>query len=156
MPAKNRSVGSVLEHVFTHENPTTGSQPPELMAWVVFENGTAFFSAPTDELGSDATQDELVAAARIAMAELGPVIAGTPAGDFNPVCLDAWFPGEYVYFVTYDHPAIATVVIAEKPDDLAAGLTGRARREADLSGLDAREIRDFQGRVFRPVDHRSS
>lgn len=141
----------MLEHVFTHQNPTTGSLPPEQMAWVVFEHGTAFFSAPTDELAVDADMNELVAAARIAMAELGPVIAGTPAGDFNPVCLDAWFPGEFVYFVTYDHPAIATVVITADEDDLAAGLTGRSRREADLEGLSAREIRDFHGRVFRPT-----
>lgn len=149
---KPRSVGSVLEHVFTHQNPSTGSLPPEQMAWVVFEHGTAFFSAPTDELATDADVDDLVAAARIAMAELGPVIAGTPAGDFNSECLSAWFPGEFVYFVSYDHPAIATVVVAdEAQDDLSAGLVGRSRREADLEGLSAREIRDFHGRVFRPT-----
>jgi hypothetical protein len=150
MEASKRSAASVLEHVFTHDNPETGSQPPEHMAWVVFEHGTAFFSAPTDELPLDATPEEILAAARMAMAELGPVIAGTPAGDFNPVCLDAWFPGEFVYFVTYDHPAIATVVIAEEEDDLSAGLAGRARREADLAGLTATEIRSFNGRVTRP------
>lgn len=141
----------MLEHVFTHQNPTTGSLPPEQMAWVVFEHGTAFFSAPTDDLTVDADMHELVAAARIAMAELGPVIAGTPAGDFNPVSLEDWFPGELIYFVTYDHPAIATVVFTqEDDDDLSAGLAGRSRREADLEGLCAREIRDFHGRVFRP------
>lgn len=143
----------MLEHVFTHQNPTTGSLPPEQMAWVVFEHGTAFFSAPTEELGVDADVDELIAAARIAMAELGPVIAGTPAGDFNSEPLDVWFPGELIYFVSYDHPAIATVVIAdEAQDDLSAGLIGRSRREADLEGLSAREIRDFNGRVFRRSD----
>lgn len=150
MEASQRSAASVLEHVFTHENPETGSLPPEHMAWVVFEHGTAFFSAPTDELQLDATPAEILAAARMAMAELGPVIAGSPAGDFNPVCLDAWFPGELIYFVTYDHPAIATVVIADEDDELAAGLAGRARREADLAGLTAIEIRGFNGRVTRP------
>jgi hypothetical protein len=150
MAAHKRSVGSVLEHVFTHDNPSTGSQPPERMAWVVFEHGTAFFSAPTDELAVDATADELVAAARIAMAELGPVIAGTSAGDFIAVCLDDWFPGETIYFITYDHPAIATVVFTDEKDDQFAGLAGRSRREADLEGLTATEIRDFSGRVLRP------
>lgn len=150
MEASQRSAASVLEHVFTHENPETGSLPPEHMAWVVFEHGTAFFSAPTDELPLDATPAEILAAARMAMAELGPVIAGSPAGDFNPVCLDAWFPGELIYFVTYDHPAIATVVVADEEDELAAGLAGRARREADLAGLTATEIRGFNGRVSRP------
>ncbi|HEY0138430.1 MAG TPA: hypothetical protein VGB85_30300 [Nannocystis sp.] len=150
MEASKRSPASVMEHVFTHRNPTTGSTPPEHMAWVVFEHGTAFFSAPSDELPLDATPEEILAAARIAMAELGPVIAGTAAGDFNPVCLDAWFPGEFVYFVTYDHPAIATVVIADHEDDLSAGLAGRAYREADLAGLTATEIRGFDGRVVQP------
>ena len=150
MEAIKRSAASVMEHVFTHQNPATQSTPPEHMAWVVFEHGTAFFSAPTDELPADATPEDILAAARIAMAELGPVIAGTAAGDFNPVCLDAWFPGEFVYFVTYDHPAIATVVIADQEDDLAAGVIGRAGREADLAGLTATEIRCFDGRVVHP------
>jgi len=150
MEASKRSAASVMEHVFTHENPATGSTPPEHMAWVVFEHGTAFFSAPTDELPLDASPEEILAAARIAMAELGPVIAGTAAGDFNPVCLDAWFPGEFVYFVTYDHPAIATIVIIDHEDSLTAGLSGRACREADLAGLTAAEIRGFDGRVVKP------
>ena len=55
-----------------------------------------------------------------------------------------------MYFVTYDHPAIATVVIADQEDDLSAGLAGRAYREADLEGLTATEIRGFDGRVVRP------
>ncbi len=140
----------MMEHVFTHHNPTTGSTPPDHMAWVVFEHGTAFFSAPSEELPLDASPEEILAAARIAMAELGPVITGTAAGDFNSVCLDAWFSGEFVYFVTFDHPAIATIVIADHQDDLSAGLAGRACREADLAGLTATEIRGFDGRVVRP------
>jgi hypothetical protein len=146
---EKRTVAQVIEHVFTHDNPTTGSTPPEHMAWVVFANGTVFFSAPNDMLTLDASAEAVAAAAREALRELGPVIPGTPAGDFNAAHLGGWFPGEHVYFVTYDHPAVATVVLADAQNDLAAGLEGRARRAADSEAMEVELIRTFDGEVTR-------
>ena len=147
MQRAQRTPGTVLEHVFSHENPGTGSQPPEHMTWVVFANGTAFFSEPSDELPLEATPAEIVRAAEIALEELGPVIPGTPSADFNPVLLDEWFPGEFIFFVSYDHPSVATIVIAEDDDALSAGLEARARRNADIDARSIVEIRDFRGEV---------
>ena len=47
----------VIERLFTTENPETGTVPPPHMAWVVFANGTAFFTVPSDDapLGADAS-----------------------------------------------------------------------------------------------------
>jgi len=151
MQRSRHTPGTVLEHVFSHENPGTGSQPPEHMAWVVFASGTAFFSEPSDELPIDALGPELVRAAKIALEELGPVIPGTPSADFNPVLLDDWFPGEFIYFVSYDHPSVATIVITDEDDGLAAGLEARARRTTDHEVRHVVEIRDFRGKVSRPT-----
>ncbi len=151
MQRSRHTPGTVLEHVFSHENPGTGSQPPEFMAWVVFAGGTAFFSEPSDDLPLDASNAELIRAAKIALEELGPVIPGTPSADFNPVLLDDWFPGTFIYFVSYDHPSVATIMIADEDDALAAGLEARARRNADHEARHIVEIRDFMGKVSRPA-----
>ena len=151
MQRSRHTPGTVLEHVFSHENPGTGSQPPEHMAWVVFASGTAFFSEPSDELPRDARGPELIRAAKIALEELGPVIPGTPSADFNPVLLDDWFPGEFIYFVSYHPPSGATIVIADEDDALAAGRVARARRNADHEARRIVEIRDFSGKVSRPA-----
>lgn len=145
-----RTVADVVEHLFTTANPESGSLPPEQIAWVVFANGTAFFTAPHDDLPLDATAEELADAARQALHELGPVVAGTPAADFSPSLLRAWYPGEYVYFITYDHPSVANIVFAEGESELAAGLEGRARREADYDAMQVAMIRDFAGKQHRP------
>ena len=79
------------------------------------------------------------------------MIPGTPSADFNPVLLDDWFPGEFIYFVSYDHPSVATIVITDEDDALAAGLEARARRNTDLEVRHVVEIRDFQGKVSRPT-----
>jgi hypothetical protein len=149
MQTAERTASSVLEHVFTHENPATGSKPPEHIAWVIFANGTAFYTAPTDALPATASIEAIEAAGKAALQELGPVIAGTSSADFDPVRLDAWFPGEYVYFVTFGHPAIASIVIAREEDDLAAGLAGRTQRQADLEALEVIEVSGFTGQIRR-------
>ena len=88
-------------------------------------------------------------AAEIALEELGPVIPGTPSAVFNPVLLDEWFPGEFIFFVSYDHPSVATIVISDESDALTAGLEARARRNADIEARVIVEIRDFLGEVSR-------
>lgn len=145
-----RTVADVVEHLFTSANPENGSLPPEQIAWVVFAHGTAFFAAPSDDLPLDASADELVAAARQALHELGPVVAGTPAADFSPSLLRAWFPGEFVYFVRYDHPSVANIVFADREAELAAGLEGRARRSADYDAMQVELVRDFAGHKHVP------
>ncbi len=134
----------VLESVFTSVNPVTGSHPPPAMAWVVFANGTCFYTAPTDELPATSTRVEVEAAGKAALRELGPVHVGSPSADFNPVRLDGWFPDEPVWFVTFDHPAIATIVVHEG-SDLAIGLRGRSLREADHDEQRVVLVRRFDG-----------
>lgn len=144
METPERTVASIVEHLFTHPNPTTGGGPPAHIAWVIFENGTVFMSYPTDELPLTADRDTLRAAALAALADLGPVQVGTPSADFSATHLRDWFPGEYVYWISYDHPSVATIVIAPEANDLAAGLHGRACRAADLEGQVIVQIRPFQ------------
>jgi len=114
------------------------------MAWVVFANGTCFYTAPTDELPATSTRVEVEAAGKAALRELGPVHVGSPSADFNPVRLDGWFPDEPVWFVTFDHPAIATIVVHEG-SDLAIGLRGRSLREADHDEQRVVLVRRFDG-----------
>lgn len=140
-----RSTHSVLLHMFTSPNPATGAAPPEHVAWAVFEHGTCFYTAPNDELDVDASLDDIGRAALDALRELGPAQPGSPSGDFNVTHLDAWYPGDTVYFVTYDHPAIANVVFADEVNEVAAGLAGRGARSADAEHPVIVQVRDFRG-----------
>lgn len=139
----------VIDRVFTTANPETGSLPPPQIAWAVFAHGTAFFSAPTDELAADASAEAIATAARAAISELGPVGAGSASADFNPVRLDGWFPDEPVWFVGFDHPGIATVVTIDATD-LVAGLAGRSRRQLDHDEQQIVCVRRFDGTTSRP------
>lgn len=142
-----RSVAEVVEHLFTSVNPETGSRPPERIAWAVFAGGTVFFATPSDDLPLTASARELARAARQALRQLGPVVAGSPAGDFSTSLLDTWFPGEYVFFITYDHPSIANVILAEDDDELAAGIIGRQIRAGDHATMEVDLVRDFSGQT---------
>ncbi|MCA9710988.1 MAG: hypothetical protein KDK70_34420 [Myxococcales bacterium] len=134
----------VIAHIFTSTSPT-GSEPPEHMAWAVFEHGTAFFCTPREDLPVDASLDAVEQAARAALAELGPVYAGTPTADFGSKRLDAWFPDDPVYAVTFVHPGIVTVVIESVERDFAAGLLGRAARQKDHDAPVLVAVRNFRG-----------
>ena len=136
--------GEILERVFTSVNPTTGSQPPPEMAWVVFAHGTAFFTAPSAELPVDASFDALAEAARAALRELGPVQVGTSSADFNPARLDGWFPDDPVWFVGFDHPAIATIVEGDG-SELAMGMMARTLRQQDHDEQQIVLVRRFDG-----------
>lgn len=139
------SPADVIETLFTTENPATGSQPPAQIAWVVFAHGTVFFTTPTDALPLDTSFDALADAARAALHELGPVIPGTSSADFNISRLDGWYPDDPVWFVAFDHPALATIVIED--DELAAGLVARSLRQQDHEDRAIVLVRHFDGTV---------
>jgi hypothetical protein len=98
-------------------------------SWVLFEHGTCvIFSSPVADPTAEATA---------LLKEWGPVVPGTPAGDFDVIELQN-HPG---WVVTCHHPDILMYVgpeefeAREEPDDLVIGLTGRARRHQDAEEL---------------------
>lgn len=135
---------STIEHMFTSVGPS-GSDPPEPIAWAVLEHGTVFYSQPSASLPVDATLDAIERAARVALSELGPVVPATPGGDFQVSRLDGWFPDDPVFFVTFEHPAIATVIIESVPGDVGAGLLGRVARQRDHDEPRFVMVRNFRG-----------
>lgn len=134
----------IVERIFTSPNPETGSEPPPHIAWVSFANGSVFFTAPTDGLPMDASLEAIAEAGKAALRELGPVHVGTPSADFNPVRLDGWYPDEPVWFVGFDHPAIATVLVLDT-QPVTAGLEARGRRQIDHDELVLACVRGFDG-----------
>ncbi|MEA2575678.1 MAG: hypothetical protein QOH93_2976 [Chloroflexia bacterium] len=98
-------------------------------SWVLFEHGTCVvFASPVEDLEGAATA---------LLKEWGPVVAGTPAGDFDVIGLQD-DPG---WVVTSHHPDILTYVGAdefeegESPDDMIVGLVGRSKRGQDAEEL---------------------
>ena len=98
-------------------------------SWVLFEHGTCvILTGPVEDLAAQATA---------LLKEWGPVVVGTPAGDFNVIKLQD-DPG---WVVTYHHPDILTYVGSdefpdgEAPDDMIIGLLGRSRRHQDAEEL---------------------
>jgi hypothetical protein len=138
----------VATRVFTSQNPATGSQPPPEIAWVVFEHGTVFFSTPTDALPASASSAQIAEAGKAALRELGPVHVATPSADFNAVRLNSWFPDEPVWFVRFDHPNVATVVVMES-EPVVAGLEARRRRQRDHDEQVIVCVRGFDTAVAR-------
>src|SRR5262249_26178684 len=134
----------IVERIFTSPNPETGSHPPPHIAWVSFANGSVFFTAPTDGLPVDASPDAIADAGKAALRALGPAQVGPPWADSNPVRLDGWSPDEPVWFVGFDHPAIATVVVLDT-QPVTAGLEARQRRQIDHDELVLACVRGFDG-----------
>ena len=139
-----RNVADFIHQVFTTPNPSTGSLPPEHMAWVVFAHGTVFYSIPSHRVPLDATFDMLAKEACAALKELGPAIAGTESADFNPHRLEGWFPEEPVWLVGFDHENVATLVTMDA-EAITVGLSGRARRDLDVAEQSIVCIRRFDG-----------
>lgn len=139
------SADAVLEHLFTHANPHSGSPPPPHTAWVVFAHGTVFYALPDAALPVDSGREALVAAALAALDALGPVVVGTSSADFHPGHLADWFPDATVYLVNYDNPAIATVFFGDGQTPLEAGLAARACRQRDFEAREIVAVRDFHG-----------
>lgn len=99
-------------------------------SWVLFENGTCvILMEPGEDLAAQATA---------LMEEWGPVWVGSAAGDFSVISPDN-APG---WVVTCHHPDILTYVASDdvgpEPTEVAVGLTGRGKRDAD--GLEPRVI----------------
>jgi hypothetical protein len=135
----------VIETVFTTANPESGSLPPPDIAWAVFEGGTVFFAAPRDGLDGSASLDDVEAAARAALGELGPVRVATPSADFTVSRLSGWYPDDPVWFIGFDSVTLATIVIEDFDSDLAAGMTGRAIRDRDHEAMHVVSVRNFRG-----------
>ena len=135
----------VIEKVFTTANPETGSLPPPDIAWAVFEHGTVFFGAPAEGLDVSASIDDVEAAARAALAELGPVRVASPSADFTVSRLSGWYPDDPVWFIGFDSATIAAIVVEDVDGDLTAGLTGRAIRDRDHQGMQVVSVRTFRG-----------
>lgn len=107
-------------------------------SWVLFEHGTCvILMEPEDDLAVQATG---------LLREFGPVHAGTPAGDFGTIDLDA-APGWAVYghhndVLTYVAPEEA----GDEPSDLAVGLLGRSKRDRDGRELTVVHVEDRRPR----------
>ncbi len=98
-------------------------------SWVLFAHGTCvILTTPAQDLAAQATA---------LLKEWGPVVVGTPAGDFNVVELQA-APG---WVVTSHHPDILTYVGQDEfgegqvPQDMIIGLLGRSKRDQDAAEL---------------------
>lgn len=142
------TVADVVTQIFTTTNPETGSTPPEHIAWVIFGEETVFLTGPTDELPVESPPKALAKAAMEALLELGAPAAGTPSADFRVSRLP-WFPDDFVYMVSYNHPNLFNIVVGDaETSDLSAGMTGRATREADVDAPAIITVRDFGGTTW--------
>lgn len=143
------TVADVVTRVFTTENPETGSAPPEHVAWVIFRHETVFLTAPTDELPVSSTPDALVRAALKTLIRFGPPVPGTASADFQVTRLP-WWPDAFVFMVSYDHPNLFNVVIADdEMSDLGVGIMGRSVRKSDAEEPSVIEVRAFDGQAYR-------
>jgi len=105
-------------------------------AWILFRNGT-FVTTSADEWrkrGKDASVVEM----KKHLEENGPVVAGCPLGDFNPIQLS-----EPVgcWLVLFDSDRIVTFVPEERAsgfggDPMATGLYGRSKRAQDAKEME--------------------
>ncbi|GAA5082104.1 hypothetical protein HNP84_009700 [Thermocatellispora tengchongensis] len=103
-------------------------------SWVVFAHGTCVILM-------DPAPGDLAAQAVDLLREYGPVVPGTPAGDFDVIHLED-APG---WAVACHHPDILTYVAPDEvavPDDLRVGLAGRAKRDADGRELTVVHVED--------------
>ncbi|MEO3873451.1 hypothetical protein ABGB18_31965 [Nonomuraea sp. B12E4] len=102
-------------------------------SWVLFEQGTCvILMEPAGELAQQATT---------LLREYGPVVGGTPAGDFDIIDLDD-APG---WAVTGHHPDILTYVDPSEVDneeDFVVGLYGRGKRDQDGHDLTVIHVED--------------
>lgn len=137
------TVEDIVENIFTTPNPETGSQPPENIAWVLFENDTIYLAIPSEltPLGSDFEQ--LAKVARQELKSLGVAAGGTSSADFS-VNKVSWYPNDYIFMVTYDHGHIFNISIQEnETNDVSIGVLSRSARSLDAEELKVKKVRDF-------------
>ena len=106
-------------------------------SWVLFEHGTCvIFTEPT-------SSTDLVADACKILSTWGPVMAGTPAADFNVIDLDDPLTG---WVVTGHHPDVLNYVSQDSTEsgtpDVIVGLLGRGNRDQDAHSLKVIHIED--------------
>ena len=106
-------------------------------SWVLFAGGTCVILA-----GAGEASEDLAARATSILREYGPVHAGSSAGDFGTISLDA----DLGWVVTGHHPDVLTYVAPEDvpggASDLSIGLTGRSHRNQDAADLQIIHIED--------------
>lgn len=101
--------------------------------WVLFGHGTVvIFNQPETDPGGQAVE---------LMKSWGPVVVGTPAGDFN-VITASQTPG---WLVTCHHTNILTYVSPDEVEspttsDWIIGLIGRSKRDQDAQELEILHI----------------
>ncbi len=109
----------LIEHVKLAINP-------HFQNWILFENGT--YIIIEDATGLDEINEQGIKK----MKEFGPVQAGTPAGDFETITLNAtkgWVVSGHGYgMYTYVHPS---ELADESPENYVVGLLGRSKRDLD-------------------------
>lgn len=142
---ESRKPEDIVEYIYTTENPETGSQPPEHVAWVMFGNGTFYLTGVNDEVSLDADYDHIASVATQSLKELGRAIGGTSSADFGANKLP-WFPDEFVYMVSYNHNHIFNIRVQdEEADEVSVGFWGRADRSQDADELQVKFVRHFDG-----------
>lgn len=89
-----------------------------------------------------APQEDAQAQAIKILKEHGPVVAGTPSGDFEVTKI----PEINGWVVTGDYPGIMVYVSSEeagkKSSDIEVGIVGRTKRESDAKELDVVYVED--------------
>jgi hypothetical protein len=103
-------------------------------SWVLFGNGTCVILMQP--------QSDLAEQARELLREWGPVQAGSAAGDFGTIELEAggWaVTGHHNDILTYVGPEEFE---SEDPGDLLVGLLGRSRRAQDAEELRVIHVED--------------
>lgn len=109
------------------------------MCWVLFKNGTCVMLLSSKE-------DVREQAIEI-LKEHGPVVAGTPSGDFEVTKI----PEINGWVVTGDYPGIMMYVSREEAgsqkDDFEIGMVGRSKREHDSRELEVAYVEGKGERV---------
>lgn len=109
------------------------------MSWMLFKNGTCVMLLNPEK--------DVKAQAMKILKEHGPVIAGTPSGDFEVTKI----PEIKGWIITGDYPGIMMYVSEEeagtKNSDFEIGIIGRTKREQDGKDLVVVHIEDKRKRM---------
>lgn len=153
---KELTIEEVVKHVYTTENPETGSKPNPNLAWVIFENGTVFLTAENDEIDSKLTIDQIKEYAAYELYKAGEPVGGTSSADFTVDKLP-WYPKDNIYIVSYEYHGLFNIMILEEDSShLSIGLQARSQRAADFDKQLVRTVRHFNGKTYDVKGYRES